>query len=53
MRIERLLARHIDLEEPDMILQEILKDVDPEFESFYWNIGQKYLSHAKKIWSSI
>lgn len=53
MRIERLLSRHIDLDEPDMILTEILKDVDPEFESFYWNIGQEYLSRAKKLWSSI
>ena len=53
LRIERLLARHIDLDEPDMILQEIVKDVDPDFESFYWNIGQKYLAKAKKIWSSI
>ena len=53
MRIERLLARHIDLEEPEMILAEIVKDVDPDFESFYWNIGHQYLSKAKKIWSSI
>tara|TARA_R110002020_G_scaffold2067_1_gene9478 strand:+ start:700 stop:1740 length:1041 start_codon:yes stop_codon:yes gene_type:complete len=53
MRIERMLARHIDLEEPDMILDEIARDVDPDFESFYWNIGEKYLSKAKKIWSSL
>ena len=53
MRIERLLARHIDLEEPEMILKEIVKDVDPDFESFYWNIGHEYLNKAKKIWSSI
>ena len=53
MRIERLLARHIDLEEPEMILQEIARDVDPDFESFYWNIGHEFLNKAKKIWSSI
>ena len=52
LRKERLLARHIDLDETDMILKEIIKDVDPEFSHpFYWNIGQKYLSKAKKIWS--
>ena len=53
VRIERLLARHIDLDEPDMILAEIIKDVSPEFtHPFYWNIGNKYLSKAKKIWSN-
>lgn len=53
VRIERLLSRHIDLEEPDMILKEIVKDVDPDFESFYWNIGHEFLNKAKKIWSSV
>ena len=53
VRKERLLARHIDLNEPDMILAEIVKDVSPEFSHpFYWNIGNKYLSKAKKIWSN-
>ena len=53
MRKERLLARHIDLEETDMILAEIIKDVDPEFSHpFYWSIGNKYLNKAKKIWSN-
>ena len=53
MRKERLLARHIDLEETDMILAEIIKDVDPEFSHpFYWSIGNKYLTKAKKIWSN-
>jgi hypothetical protein len=53
LRKERLLARHIDLDEPDMILKEIIKDVDPEFSHpFYWSIGNKYLSKAKKIWSN-
>jgi len=53
LRKERLLARHIDLDEPDMILKEIIKDVDPEFNHpFYWSIGNKYLSKAKKIWSN-
>ena len=53
LRKERLLARHIDLEETDMILKEIVKDVDPEFSHpFYWSIGNKYLTKAKKIWSN-
>ena len=53
LRKERLLARHIDLDEPDMILKEIVRDVDPEFSHpFFWSIGQKYLSKAKKIWSN-
>ena len=53
LRKERLLARHIDLEETDMILQEIVKDVDPEFNHpIYWAIGNKYLTKAKKIWSN-
>jgi hypothetical protein len=52
IRKERLLARHIDLDEPDMILAEIVKDVDPEFNHpFYWSIGNKHLTRAKKIWS--
>jgi len=51
---ERLLARHIDLDEADLILSEIIKDVDPEFSHpFYWSIGNKYLTKAKKIWSNI
>ena len=53
IRIERLLARHIDLEEPEMVISEIIKDVDPGFDHpFYWNIGYEYLSRAKKIWST-
>lgn len=48
---ERLLARYIDLDEPELILSEIAKDVEPDFDhNFYWNIGQKYLAKAKKIW---
>jgi len=54
IRKERLLARYIDLEEPDMILAEIAKDVEPGFDhQFYWNIGSKHLARAKKIWSEI
>ena len=50
---ERLLSRYIDLEEPDMILAEIVKDVEPNFEHpFYWNIGSKHLSRLKKFWSN-
>jgi len=50
---ERLLARYIDLEEPEMILAEIAKDVEPNFDhQFYWNIGAKHLARAKKIWSN-
>ena len=53
IRKERLLARHIDLDEPEMILKEIIKDVDPEFNHpFYWSIGNKHLTRAKKIWSN-
>ena len=53
MRKERLLSRYIDLEEPDMILEEIAKDVEPGFDhQFYWNIGAKHLARAKKIWSN-
>ena len=49
---ERLLSRYIDLEEPDMILDEIARDVEPNFDhNFYWNIGAKHLARAKKIWS--
>jgi len=52
IRKERLLSRYIDLEEPDMILDEIAKDVEPGFDhQFYWNIGAKHLARAKKIWS--
>ena len=48
---ERLLSRYIDLEEPEMILSEIAKDVEPNFDhNFYWNIGQKHLARAKAIW---
>jgi hypothetical protein len=51
IRKERLLSRYIDLEEPDMILAEIAKDVEPGFDHmFYWNIGAKHLARAKKIW---
>jgi len=54
IRKERLLARYIDLEEPEMILAEIAKDVEPGFDhQFYWNIGEKHLARAKKIWSNI
>ena len=54
IRKERLLSRYIDLEEPDMILAEIAKDVEPGFDhQFYWNIGAKHLARAKKIWSKI
>jgi hypothetical protein len=53
IRKERLLARYIDLEEPDMILAEIAKDVEPGFDhQFYWNIGSKHLARAKNIWSN-
>ena len=53
IRKERLLSRYIDLEEPDMILEEIAKDVEPGFDhQFYWNIGAKHLARAKKIWSN-
>jgi len=53
MRKERLLSRYIDLEESDMILAEIAKDVEPNFDhNFYWNIGAKHLARAKKIWSN-
>ena len=53
IRKERLLSRYIDLEEPDMILDEIAKDVEPGFDhQFYWNIGAKHLARAKKIWSN-
>lgn len=48
---ERLLSRYIDLDEPEMILSEIAKDVEPNFDhNFYWNIGQKHLARAKEIW---
>jgi len=54
IRKERLLSRYIDLEEPDMILDQIAKDVEPGFDhQFYWNIGAKHLARAKKIWSNI
>ena len=54
IRKERLLSRYIDLEEPDMILAEIAKDVEPNFDHmFYWNIGQKHLARAKEIWRKI
>ena len=53
IRKERLLSRYIDLDEPDMILAEIAKDVEPNFDHmFYWNIGAKHLARAKKIWSN-
>ena len=54
IRKERLLSRYIDLEEPDMILAEIAKDVEPNFDHmFYWNIGQKHLARAKEIWRNV
>ena len=53
IRKERLLSRYIDLDEPDMILAEIAKDVEPNFDhNFYWNIGAKHYARAKKIWSN-
>jgi hypothetical protein len=54
IRKERLLSRYIDLEEPEMILKEIARDVEPGFDhQFYWNIGSKHLARAKKIWSDL
>ena len=54
MRKERLLARYVDLEETDMILGEIAKDVEPNFDhNFYWNIGAKHYARAKEIWRNI
>jgi hypothetical protein len=54
MRKERLLARYVDLEETDMILAEIAKDVEPNFDhNFYWNIGAKHYARAKEIWRNI
>ena len=54
MRKERLLARYVDLDEPDMILAEIAKDVEPNFDhNFYWNIGAKHYARAKEIWRSV
>ena len=54
LRKERLLSRYIDLDEPDMILAEIAKDVEPNFDhNFYWNIGAKHYARAKKIWSEL
>jgi hypothetical protein len=51
LKKERLLSRYIDLDEPEMILSEIAKDVEPNFDhNFYWNIGQKHLARAKAIW---
>ena len=53
IRKERLLARYVDLDEPDMILSEIVKDVEPNFDhNFYWNIGAKHYARARKIWSN-
>ena len=53
IRKERLLARYVDLDEPDMILSEIAKDVEPMFDHpFYWNIGAKHYARAKEIWST-
>ena len=54
IRKERLLSRYIDLDEPDMILAEIAKDVEPNFEHmFYWNIGAKHYARAKNIWRQV
>jgi len=54
MRKERLLARYVDLEETDMILAEIAKDVEPNFDhNFYWNIGAKHYARAKEIWRNV
>ena len=51
LKKERLLSRYIDLDEPELILSEIAKDVEPNFDhNFYWNIGQKHLARAKAIW---
>ena len=54
IRKERLLSRYIDLDEPDMILAEIAKDVEPNFDHmFYWNIGAKHYARAKEIWRQV
>ena len=54
IRKERLLSRYIDLDEPDMILAEIAKDVEPNFDHmFYWNIGAKHYARAKNIWRQV
>jgi hypothetical protein len=52
IRRERLLSRYSHLNDIDRIKEELIKDVDPEFDhNFYWNIGQEFFSKAKKLWS--
>ena len=54
IRKERLLARYVDLDETDMILDCIARDVEPNFDhNFYWNIGAKHYARAKEIWRNI
>ena len=54
IRRERLLSRYSHLNDIDRIKEELIKDVDPEFDhNFYWNIGYEFLTKAKKLWSFI
>jgi hypothetical protein len=53
MRHERLLMRYAHLTDLEEIKQNILKDLEPNFDHpFYWNIGSKNLQLAKEAWSN-
>ena len=53
IRRERMLSRYAHLNDPDAIIKELVADTNPEFEHpFYWNIGNKFLSKAKQVWSN-
>jgi len=51
LRRERLLTRYQDLDDVNKIKENILKDVEPNFDTpFGWNIGVNWLNHAKQLW---
>lgn len=50
-RRERLFTRYQDLT-VDEIKKNLIQDIDPQFDHPYqWNIGQKFVQHAKELWN--
>ena len=51
-RRERLLMRYNDHSDLDIVISEIVKDLDGDFNHPYlWSIGSMYLKNAKELWN--
>tara|TARA_R110002020_G_scaffold131807_2_gene294568 strand:- start:304 stop:1359 length:1056 start_codon:yes stop_codon:yes gene_type:complete len=51
LRRERMLKRYAHLNDAELIKEELVKDIDPDFSHpFYWNIGYEFVKRAKEIW---